>query len=849
MAKKKTTQPAKQPSPIAAFLKRRPNFAPLLILFLLLVIFYNEVIFGGKTFITPDTLTSSSVQPFVRDALDRGIYPQWNPYIFSGMPSFASLQSAPYIDLLGNVIQGVLWLWDLLFPLPDFLRLLINYFLFGFFMYLLIFKKTASRPIALFAALALVFQPQVVAFAAFGHNTKLTTIALLPAIFFLLDELLQKRQLHHFALLALAVGLQLLRAHTQMAYYTFMMIGLYFLFYLVETIRKKEGAANVGKSLALGVAALAVGAAMSAWLYLPVQEYSHYSIRGGGTGLDYGYATNWSFSPLEVITFFVPSFVGFGGETYWGTMPFTDFPFYMGIVTLLLAGLALVIKRDRYVIFFSILAGLSLLVSFGKNFPLLYDPLFKLLPFFNKFRVPSMILILTAFSAVSLAALGLHALIHSRDQHSKFDIRYSMFIRRYVYIFIAAAGVITLLLIFGKNIYLDWIAGSQKPLSAAAREVAHESAALDAVKMLLLLGAGGFLILQFLKNKIKAATFAVAMIALAVLDLWLIDFKINNPHPQSDRSAYFAETPAVAFLKSQAQQSAEPFRIFPAFDLDPQTQSLKSENWYQYHLIQSIRGYHAAKLKIYQEFIEETGFDVRNRYGFPPLLEKYLQIELHSDRPGIRAVPPEQIPPQRLQADNAVMDLLNVKYLISHYPVPDPRYKVAMEGRPSVLENTGVPGRAFFVDAVKVLAGKEAFFSYLKSGQFDPAKEATLEEPPPFAIEPAPENSVKITSYDIHEIHLQAYAAKPALLVLSEIYYPAGWKAFVDGKETKIYKTNYILRSIFLEPGDHQIKFVYESSAFKIGLALTFGILFLLVGVLIYSWKVRRQTADGRWQT
>lgn len=838
MAKKKTAKPAEQPNPIATFLKRRPHFAPLLILFLLLMVFYHEALFGGKTFITPDTLTSSSVQPFVHDALDRGIYPQWNPYIFSGMPSFASLQSAPYIDLLGNVIQGVLWLWDLVFPLPDFLRLLINYFLFGFFMYLLIMKKTASRPIALFAALALVFQPQVVAFAAFGHNTKLTTIALLPAIFFLLDELLQKRQLHYFALLALAVGLQLLRAHTQMAYYTFMMIGLYLIFYLVEAIRKKETPANIGripirfadKSLAVGGTAIIIGVAMSAWLYLPVQEYSHYSIRGGETGLDYGYATNWSFSPLEVITFFVPAFVGFGGETYWGTMPFTDFPFYMGIITLLLAGLALVIHRDRYVIFFSILAGLSLLVSFGKNFPILYDPLFNWLPFFNKFRAPSMILILTAFAMVSLAALGLHALIHSKGRNS-------IFIRRYVYIFIAAAGVITLFLFFGKNMYFDWIAGSQRPLSAAAREVAYESAALDAVKMLVLLGAGGFFILQFLKNKIKAATLVAAMIALAVIDLWFIDFKINNPQPQRDRSAYFAATPAVQFLKSQ--QGMEPFRIFPAYDDKP-------ENWYMYHLIQNIRGYHAAKLKIYQEFIEETGFDTRNRYGFPPLLEKYLQVDVSGVKPTIQMVEADALPPERLQADNAVMDMLNVKYLISYYPIPDPRYKVVLQDRPAVLENTGALGRAFFVDEIKVLAGKDAFFSYLKSGQFHPAKEAVLEEEPPFAIEPSPENSVKITAYDIHEIQLEAHAAKPALLVLSEIYYPAGWKAFVDGKETKIYKTNYILRSIFLEPGDHQIKFVFESSTFKIGLAITFGILFVLLALLIYSWKVKRQMANGR---
>lgn len=837
MAKKKEAKSATKPNRDKSFFKQHPNLLPLSLLFFLLLIFYHEAMFGGKTFITPDTLTSSSVQPFSDEALKRGIYPQWNPYIFSGMPSFASLQRAPYIDLLGDAIGGVLWLWGVIFPLPEFARLFINYFLFGFFTYLFLMKRTGLRAVALFAALALLFQPQVVAFAAFGHNTKLTTVALLPLIFFLLDELLQKRRAHYFALLTLAIGLQLLRAHTQMAYYTFMMIGLYSIFWFVESIIKKASAVQIAKSLAVGLAAILIGVAMSAWLYLPVREYAHYSIRGGETGLDYGYATNWSFSPLEMITFLVPSFVGFGGETYWGTMPFTDFPFYMGIVTLLLAGLALVIRRDRYVIFFTILAVLSLLVSFGKNLAILYDPLFNLLPFFNKFRVPSMILILTAFAVVSMAALGLQALLNLETRDSKVENRTSQLVRRYVYGFIAIAGLLAVIVLLGKSLYLGWIADSQKPLSAAVGEAAHKNAALDAFKMLLLVGASGFLILYYLKGKLKGGTLVGVLIALLMVDLWLVDFKINNPHPKSDRTQYFAETPAVKFLKSQKEKNAEPFRIFPAYDDKP-------ENWYMYHLIQNVRGYHPAKLKIYQEFIEESGFDTRNRYGFPPLLEKYLQVAVHNNKPTIRMVPAEKLPPDRLRADNAVMDMLNVKYLVSYYPVPDPRYRMALDGQPAVIENTGALGRAFFVDTLRVLPTKEAFFSYLKSGEFNPAKEAVLEDAPAFAIESTRENSVKVTSYDIHEIHLEAKVAKPALLVLSELYYPAGWKAFVNGEETKIYKTNYILRSIFLQPGDHQIKFVFESRTFKLGLWITFGILFVMVGILIYSWRLNKRRSQ-----
>jgi len=838
MAKKKANKASRpekvsQASFVTRYINKHSHFVPLAILLLLLVIFFNEVMFGGKAFVSADSLASSSVRPFVQDALKRGIYPLWNPYIFSGMPSFASLQSAPFIDLLGDIIGGFHWVVAKIFPLADFTRTLLNYFLFGLFTYLLLLKKTGGRVAALLCALAMVFQPQVVSFAVFGHGTKLTTVVLIPLIFLLLDELLlaPTRRGRYFALLALAVGVQLLRAHTQMAYYTFMMIGVFAVFWLVESYLQKRPLKNVFVSLALAAGALVVGAAMSAVLYLPVQEYAHYSIRGG-TGLDYGYATNWSFSPVEIITFFVPSFMGFGGQTYWGAMPFTDFPFYMGIVTLFLAGLALVIKRDRYTIFFAILAIFALIVSFGKNLPILYGPLFKFLPFFNKFRVPSMILILTAFSVVVLAGMGLQALLNLNDQ----KIRNSKVISRYIYVFLVFGGVLAVFFLFGKNLYLGWVNSSAKPLAPAAGELAYERATFDAIKLAVLLALSGFLILYFLKGKIQANTLGGLLIVLLVSDLWLVDFKINQPQPKQERENYFAETAAVKFLKTQKR--VEPFRIFPANDDKP-------ENWYMYHQIQNIRGYHAAKLKIYQEFIEETGFDARNRLGFPPLLEKYFKVVTNDGQPALQLVTPDRLPPQRLQADNAVMDMLNVKYVLSDYPIPDPRYKPVLEGRPAVFENTEALPRAFFVDQIKVIPQKDEIFRYLRSGEFNPAREAILEEEPPFDIESSEENRVEVTAYDIQEIGLRAHAAKPALLVLSEIYYPAGWNALVDGKETKIYKTNYILRSILLEPGDHEIQFVFESRTFKLGLWITFSILFILLAILIYSWRYRKRVADA----
>ena len=155
-----------------------------------------------------------------------------------------------------------------------------------------------------------------------------------------------------------------------------------------------------------------LGLCMALWIYLPAMNYTPYSIRGagsgGGTGFDY--ATAWSFSFGEIATFFIPSFYGFGGATYWGNMPFTDYPNYMGIVVLTLAGIGILLHESKIKWYFVMIAFLALLISFGKNF-FLYQIFYDYFPYFNKFRVPVMFLILTQFSVSILAGFGLDASI------------------------------------------------------------------------------------------------------------------------------------------------------------------------------------------------------------------------------------------------------------------------------------------------------------------------------------------------------------------------------------------------------------------------------------------------------
>lgn len=815
------------PKPQKGFLESHSSWIPLAVIFILLLIFFNEVLFGGKTFLPPDALAARSYRPFVQQALKRGIYPLWNPYIFSGMPSFASLSSAPFVDILGTIINGILWLFRRIFPLPAFFRILLNYFLFGTFTYLLVKRKTGVRLAALFSALTMIFMPAVVGYSAFGHNTKLLTACFIPLVFYLVDELLKTRSLLFFAATALAIGLQLLRAHIQIAYYSFLMVALYTLYWIILKLSREKQITPVLKSVGLLLGALLVGFAISSWLYLSVYEYSHYSIRGGAkAGLSYEYATSWSFAPKEMLTFLIPSFMGFGGQTYWGKMPFTDFPLYMGITPLILAGLAFILRRDRYTWFLLILGIFALLVSFGKEFPILYNPMFKLLPYFNKFRVPAMIQILLEFSVAILAGLGLAELWKARQP----SLAQQRALRRYLLTFGGICGLLFLLVLFSKGGYLNWVASSGKVVNPLLQRRSYNMALSDAFKMILLFGATSALVWHYWRGKLQRTLFSLAVLALLLIDLWSVDFKLAKPKPKTDEWAFFKEDEVVRFLKKRLSTEGA-FRILPVYDPQP-------PNWYMYHFIPSAYGYHPAKLKIYQEMLESFGLPER-------FFQKFLK---HITREGQRMVvfrSPQEIPPKERAAHNAILDMLNVRYLVCPYPIPDPDYQLVLDGRKKIYENTTALPRAFFVKRVLVMKAKDEIFRFFQSGNFKPGEIAILEEEPPFAIQPTEDNQVRLSYYDIQEIRLEAEVVKPALLVLSEIYYPAGWKALVDGQPRRIYKTNYLLRSVFLEPGHHTVIFRFQPQTFRLGLGIT---IFSFIGIIGVGVRALLQQRRGKFK-
>lgn len=831
-------RPAQKSRPLSfPFAQKHPDWTAWCILFLLLVIFFSPLLISNKTLLPPDKIASLSYKNFVPqtipDAVKRHYYPLWNPYIFSGMPSFASM-TMPFIDIVNDVILltagAIQWLIHGIAPvdLKSFFVVVLNYLLMGGLLFLLLRDRKLSFSASLFAATALIFTPQIMAYVAFGHNTKMATAALIPLVFLLTVRLLEKRSLLYFCLLGLALGLQFLRAHVQISYYTHLMIGLYLLFWIVWSIRDREKAVNIIKGGAILVGAVTMGILISSFMNLSVWEYSRYSIRGGGEtgGLGFDYATGWSFPPSEISTFFIPSFMGFGGQTYWGSLPFTDFPQYFGIMTFLLAGLALVLNRNRTVWFFTGLAGLSLLASFGKHLPVLYGPMFKLLPFFNKFRAPNMIHVLFEISMVVLAAYGFQAVLDFSEQAGREKLKKA---KRYLWGFGGALGLLFLILLLAKSTYVGWVQNAYEARSIpSAHELAlktYDSAVNDGLKAIVFYIISMLALLAALQKKIGSTGFTIIMTVLLIADLWLVDRKFVNFQDKADEKSYFAETPDVRFLKNQKG----PYRIMPV-------QDGRTPNWYMFQLVQSDYGYHAAKLKIYQDLLDA--------YRMPnAFLMKYLKMVdgqyTFKDKKEVSA--------DEIKVQNSFLRLLNVRYVLSQYPLPDTTLKMLIppqaQGLPALFEFADSLPRVFFPKGVMEVQGKDAILKYMTSGQFDPAKIAVLEEKPPFDIAASEDNRARIKTWDLHRIEIQAETKTPSLLAISEIYYPAGWKATVDGKEAKIYKTDYVLRSVFLEPGKHDIRMEFKPKMFRLGLMVTLATSGLLIlGTIIGIFTNRKKT-------
>jgi hypothetical protein len=817
------------------------------LLFLSLVIFFNQLIFGGKMFTEADILASRSFDTFLSDAKQQGIFPLWNPYIFCGMPSYGSLTVGGdrLFDISAQILTNTSTLFSYIILNPAEGWVLFFYLVFASGIYLFTYHKVKNKVAAFIAAFSATFSMYIIIWVMTGHNTKIAVLAFFPFIFYVIERLREKFSWALALVLVLLLHFSYMPSHVQMIFYVYLTLGVYFLFFFIRSfLVKKDPEAVAGTPPAwkgllraglVLVVASALAFAMDADKYLSVLEYNPYSMRGSnpivqskdGTdsktvegGLGYTYATEWSYAPGELMTWLVPSWYGFGQVPYkgvltgnqerqlpfyWGRQPIVHAPQYMGLIVLILGIIGFIKNRkDAFVQFLGVMIVFSLLIAFGRELPFVYDLMYRYFPMFNKFRIPSMILAIIQILMPILAAYGIASIMREREQLKAEELhksRKSLLVGGAVVI-----GFFGLLLfaypsllsrqalqnvsapLMGYNLPKDQVVDQfyrQIPaqLLTEVTNVLTTMVTNDIYIAIVLLIVTFGALYYFLQNKMKYATLAVVLTFVIGFDLWRTDVKPMDPHEKALSKQAFVAPEYVKYL----QRDTTLYRVLEFDNGRPPYNNLLA-----YWRIQSAYGYQGAKMRAYQDMDDVVGLG-------NPLL----------------------------------WGLMNVKYIISNTPDSSEALGLVYSGKDmKVYGNRFQLPRAFFVNRYEVADGL-TILNKIKEMSFNPREVMYFMEDPKVTVGPVhPAAVADIVRYGIQDLEMSTRTDGNNLLFLSEAYYPVGWKAYLDGKEIPMYRANYLFRAVVVPAGQHKIEMKFEPKGFYLGKNLSLAANILVLGGL-----------------
>ena len=804
------------------------------IIYLSLLIFFHSIIFDGKSYQGADSIASHSWDTLYKDAKAEGIIPLWNPYIFCGMPGYASITFA-----VERTFDLTAFVWEkIVRTVLTYLFLdgghqsgtwILYYFVYGIGVYLFVYQRLKNKSVALIVSLMTMYATRVAVLIMIGHVTKIAVLAWFPYVFLLVDKLREKFNFLLALLLIIMLRLLLEPTHIQFIYYIYLSLGFYLIFFFVRALLKKENWKKILVSGTTLLFATVFAVLMGADQYLSTLEYNPYSIRGTNPivqtsatsqtktiegGLDYDYATNWSFSPGEMMPFFVPSRYGFGDNpyqgpltqnreiklnTYIGPQPMVDAPQYMGVIVIVLAIIGFIkYRKEPFVQYMGIMILFSLLVAFGKEFSLIYDLLYRYLPMFNKFRVPLTILILVQFFIPILAGYGIVSFIPEQRKNLS-----PLQEKRWKYT-LGGIGLGILIALIGKSvitgIYTSFfpvqevgnlLARYYGQLNPTALEMLHDFIVSSVITDVLV----GFVLLMvvfsaffyYQKGKLKSATLYGILVVAVLFDLWRVAWKPSDPKDQMES---LQSIPTPEFVKI-LQQDTTTFRVLKIHDGQP-----IYDNSLAYWRISNAYGYQGAKMRIYQDMVDVAGL------GNP-----------------------------------LVWQLMNIKYLISNRDESSPALaQVYNSPNTKVYEVRFWLPRVFFVNRCEV-SDSLSTLNNIAARSFDPRDIAYLPENIRTKIDPPLQSAeATLVHYGIQDLEVRTTATGNNLLFLSEAYYPKGWKAFIDGNEVKIFQLDYLFRGVIIPPGTHTLMMKFKPASFTIGKNISLGTnLLVLSSLLVFA--------------
>lgn len=820
------------------------------------LIFCKPALESGKVLHQEDMQGAKGMMQNLYDQTKDGISPLWLTSMFGGMPAYTLGVPGPWT--MTESFQKVMTL-GLPEPFQFFFLTCICFYIFC--------MCIRIRPyIAIIGSLAFTYATFTPIIVTVGHLTQAWALAYAPALIGGVILLYERKYLIGFVVTALFTMQEISRNHQQVSYYIFLILGIMTLVYLVKWIKAKDFS-HIYKAVGLTVIAGLIGVSVNAINLITTYEYAKYSKRGGQLVLDAGnkkgeqqegnktkglsreYAFQWSYGKAETFTLMFPGVMGYGargaeldenshiakyleekanqpseqaaqiaqsmsGALYWGDQPFTAGPVYLGAIVCFLFIFGLVYVKSIHKWWILIASVFAILLSWGHNFPAFNNFMFDYFPLYNKFRVPTMTLIIPQILFAMLCVLALDQLVSDNKSNATLqwkDLKVSV-------IAVGSVFVIAILMYMqmsfanentqrtqefnrivssnspNTNQQLQELNAKYQPKSdnqlyenlvyqtkgntdmakgivSALRQDRASVFGKDILRSLLFVIPVVVLLGLFIKQKVNANVLIAGIGILVLADLFSIDKRFLNEASFADadeiQSQSFGKTSADEIILNDKE---EDFRVFNmSTGRDPFQESATS----YYH--KSIGGYSPAKIGIYDDLIT---------------------YQLASGSP-----------------NKEVINMLNTKYIIQNNP---------QTNKPIAIENPERFGSAWLVKGIKFVPNPadEMRALYNTNVKDTAIVEDIFKQQIPKDFKYDSTANIKLVKFDNDSIKYQSHAASTQVAVLSEIYYPAGWNAYIDGKKTDYFKTNYVLRGLVIPQGDHIIDFKFEPMSFKISYAI-----------------------------
>ena len=812
-----------------------------LILFIAIALIYTNPVFQGKEIIQHDIVQyKGGAKELLDYRAKHGEETYWSDAMFGGMPTYQT-----GAQFRGDIIKHVDNALNFLPKPANYLFLLFA----GFF--LLGLTAVRNWKYALLGATFFGLSTYFYIIISAGHNGKVHTIAYFaPLLAGILLVYIRKKYLLGFVVTALFMGLQIAANHFQMTYYLFIGIGFLFLSELIRVLLKKSDWKHFGISSGVLALAFLLGIGMNSQRLLANREYAEETVRGkqiledkkqnhaSKDGMNRDAMLMWSYGKLETLNLFIPRIYGgssqekgsdrimqniqdlvqenatsqeevdnivkgFSSPTYWGEQPGTAGPAYQGAVVCFLAFLGFFFAPKKYKYWILGTSVLTIMLAWGSNFLIVSDLFIDFVPLYNKFRAPSSILVVVELLFPLIAIVGLYSFFNNKNLTTEYKQKILMY---------AGGGVLAfllLMLVFGKSLLGFYTETEKRYLPSYIIDyLIDERYGMfreDSIKAIFYVGAVLGVLFLTMKQKLTQNIALIIIGAVSFFDLWSVNKRYLNNDNFVDKE--FVQEPFVTevsdYLIEKAGDNTEVQRLLAQAEMNKTLSILTEKDKGHYRIFNSITspfnetttsyfkssvgGYHAVKLRRYDDLINEYFSETDNK--------KTLNI----------------------------LNMLNTKYILLG-SLQEPRAEI----------NPNANGNAWFVSDIQFVKTPNEEIKAV--GEIDNKKTAvvSVEDQKYFEGKNLQSDStavIELKNYQPNQLELKTQSKTPQLAVFSEIYYPKGWKMLLDGKEVPYIKANYLLRAVFVPAGNHEVRMVFEPEVIEKGKIISmsaFGIFLLL---------------------